>query len=435
MKADGSPEKEFFVSMITKDIGLKRAILDLVDNSVDSFYGSKKKKKEIRIHIDSKSDKFSISDNGHGITPAIAKKYAFRFGRPSNDTLTESGIGLFGIGMKRAIFKIGKKFVLSTTSAEGSVSLDVDINNWLKKKDDWSFENLQVNKQKVSRTGTTIEINQINKEIRDEFSKNKFVDELYDEISKAHSWHIGKGLIISINDLVVEPINFQIKNSKKITPEIKKFNIDGVDVTLIVGVGGDSMEDKRYQEAGWYIFCNHRLVVEADSTYKTGWGDGIPKMHPNFGWFRGYIFLESENPELIPWNTTKTGLDLDNSLYKSLKRNHMIPAAKKILTLCREATKERRDFLAERIKDTPLVNELEKSKEISLVKLDQSENKDFTYPRFDLKKISKSIQRICFDAPSKKVEYAMKLTGAASFAELGKASFNYFYIRECEEDE
>src|SRR5262245_49152521 len=32
---DASPTKDFFISMLIKDIGTSRAILDLVDNSVD----------------------------------------------------------------------------------------------------------------------------------------------------------------------------------------------------------------------------------------------------------------------------------------------------------------------------------------------------------------------------------------------------------------
>src|SRR5262249_16590676 len=73
---------------------------------------------------------------------------------------------------------------------------------------------------------------------------------------------------------------------------------------------------QREQDAGWYIFCNNRLLIAADRTALTGWGNGLPVYHPQYRQFRGYAYLDSENSQLLPWNTTKTGVDTDSRVWR-----------------------------------------------------------------------------------------------------------------------
>ena len=83
-RIQADPTKEFFIGMLTKDIPLTRAIIDLVDNSVDGA---------LRLHPDNNYEglwvdiklngrEFIIEDNCGGIPLEIAQRYAFRFGRP-----------------------------------------------------------------------------------------------------------------------------------------------------------------------------------------------------------------------------------------------------------------------------------------------------------------------------------------------------------------
>ena len=71
------------------------------------------------------------------------------------------------------------------------------------------------------------------------------------------------------------------------------------------------------------MFCNGRMVLGADQTITTGWGEGgektIPKYHNQFATFRGYVFFDSDDGSLLPWNTTKTGVDLDSRLYRAVR--------------------------------------------------------------------------------------------------------------------
>ena len=96
---DAEPTKDFFVSMLTRDIDLKDAIVDLVDNSID---GARRMRPDqdfeglwIRLSFDldppaadgpdaatdGSAGAFVIEDNCGGMSLDVARKYAFRFGR------------------------------------------------------------------------------------------------------------------------------------------------------------------------------------------------------------------------------------------------------------------------------------------------------------------------------------------------------------------
>ena len=81
-----SPTKELFIYMLTRDIPLIRAILDLVDNSVDGATRTQSGDdySNFWIRIKCSKDRFSISDNCGGISVTLARDYAFRFGRPKD---------------------------------------------------------------------------------------------------------------------------------------------------------------------------------------------------------------------------------------------------------------------------------------------------------------------------------------------------------------
>ena len=104
-KVKADPSKDFFISMLVKDITLRDAIGDLVDNAVDAIKAKASNPEalddyEISINLD--IDSFTIKDNGFGMEVDIARKYAFNFGKSHERKLTKKSIGQFGIGMKRA---------------------------------------------------------------------------------------------------------------------------------------------------------------------------------------------------------------------------------------------------------------------------------------------------------------------------------------------
>lgn len=138
-----SPTKEFFVNMLVRDILLKQAIIELIDNSIDGARNIRKNNQYLGLYIRVGFDKnkFTIEDNCGGIPLDVAANYAFRFGRPktveNSDTETT---GIFGIGMKRALFKIGNNFSIHSITKTTEFQLNLDVKEWLKKDDnDWDF--------------------------------------------------------------------------------------------------------------------------------------------------------------------------------------------------------------------------------------------------------------------------------------------------------
>ena len=164
---DASPTKEFFIYMITRDIQTNAAIVELVDNAID---GAKRLRKDgnyegLKIEVTFDKDRFIIKDNCGGIDIETATKYAFKFGRPT-ERENQQGYytGIFGIGMKRALFKLGRKFkIISTTSTEHFV-VDIDVDDWIK-KEEWQFDmyDIQENQEyPEEQWGTEIVIEELN---------------------------------------------------------------------------------------------------------------------------------------------------------------------------------------------------------------------------------------------------------------------------------
>ena len=61
------------------------------------------------------------------------------------------------------------------------------------------------------------------------------------------------------------------------------------------------------------MLCNDRTILVADRTDKTGWDT---KFHTEFNGFVGYASFVGPDPALLPWNTTKTDVDLNNRAYR-----------------------------------------------------------------------------------------------------------------------
>ena len=95
MKVVAEPTKDFFIHMLTRDIGLSRSILDLVDNCVDGALRVRGDDRfdDLHVALQVGVDRFSIKDNCGGIPLDVARKYAFRFGRPREAEPIKHSIG------------------------------------------------------------------------------------------------------------------------------------------------------------------------------------------------------------------------------------------------------------------------------------------------------------------------------------------------------
>lgn len=332
----GGPTKRFFVSMLTRDIQLSDALLDLIDNSVDGATRQLKGKVhkpdaykgfEARLTLSSKS--FDITDNCGGI-PRDAIDDAFLLGRPRLDKDKHlPTIGMYGIGMKRAIFKMGMEAVVESYADDGAHAVTYD-QKWLDPdNEEWD---LPIERIKNSRRkGVTIVVPTLKPEIARQFGNEQFQNDLRNKISEHFGYLMQKGFAIRVNDELVRQRTLQLYTtdiSKKNGIRPYDFEADEDEVTTRVTVGFyrplASLEDVDEaaerpigsEQAGISVICNDRLILENDTSMKTGWGDGgVPKYHPQFRGIAGFIVFSTNAPEKLPISTTKRDLDVGADVY------------------------------------------------------------------------------------------------------------------------
>lgn len=264
---DASPTKEFFIYMITRDIQTNAAIVELVDNAID---GAKRLRKDgnyegLKIEVTFDKDRFIIKDNCGGIDIETATKYAFKFGRPT-ERENQQGYytGIFGIGMKRALFKLGRKFkIISTTSTEHFV-VDIDVDDWIK-KEEWQFDmyDIQENQEyPEEQWGTEIVIEELNSEQKYNFMSKVFENQLHSYIEKYRSVETEKGLQIILNSQVINFFKEQLIETDEIRTYKNYIEDETGKIRIVAGIShyGDP------EKAGWYIMCNGRMVVFADKS-------------------------------------------------------------------------------------------------------------------------------------------------------------------------
>ena len=81
---------------------------------------------------------------------------------------------------------------------------------------------------------------------------------------------------------------------------------------------GEARDFQEGGDAGWYVFCNDRLLLSAERTALTGWGSPAAAYHPQYRQFRGYVYLDADDAGLLPWNTTKTAVDCDSPVWRDV---------------------------------------------------------------------------------------------------------------------
>lgn len=432
-----SPTKEFFVNMLVRDILLKQAIIELIDNSIDGARNIRKNNQYsgLQITVNFDDSKFVIEDNCGGIPLDIAANYAFRFGRPktveSSDTETT---GIFGIGMKRALFKIGNNFSIHSTTKTTEFQLNLNVKEWLNKDDsDWDFnfsayeDNMNNSEEKL---GTKIEVTDLNLEIAAELSSPEFEQEVIEHIQRRVGLDIAYGIVIIVNEKTLVGNNISLIDNEEIKPIKEEYEDGEIKVKILSGIA--PREGKTYppEKAGWYIYCNGRLVVAADKTSLTTWKDMENKssgivFHNNYAGFRGIVYFSSKHPEMLPWNTTKTGLDETSLVYLRAREKmlEIFKIVKNMLDDIRKNTENKDDGIEETIakmQGTEMtienVNKVEENRVVSIRNVSVT-----TIPNVTIN----------YKKPKEEVEELKKVLGVKSYREVGEKTFEYYRDAEC----
>jgi len=338
------PAKRFFVEMLTRDIELKDSLLDLLDNCIDGVMREKSESLgdpqpyagyEARIAFSREG--FSISDNCGGIPKGVALERAFRLGRPDRETDKDiPTVGVYGIGMKRAIFKMGREAVISSCTDECSYNVNIS-SDWIEDDSTWVLPINEVERTQA-RTGVTVSVTELYPGVARLFSdETAFENDLIKSISAYYGNIILKGFDVYVNDKKVAPTgsSFILSQSsfdtgEGIAPYVYTGELNGVSIELVVGFYRNLPTDEEQEDslagrpsteqAGWTIICNDRVVLYADKTKVTGWGEaGVPQYHTQFVSIAGVINFKANDAAMLPITTTKRGIDGNSDLYLSVK--------------------------------------------------------------------------------------------------------------------
>jgi len=338
-----TPTKRFFVEMFTRDIDLEDAVLDLLDNCVDGALRMKGYHPDdeqpydgYQASLEFSKDIFRITDNCGGIPESLIES-AFRLGRPFGDKIDANlpTVGMYGIGMKRAIFKIRRECTIETRTDKSGFRIMIP-EGWFYKEDDWKLpiERIPVEAKNI---GTQITVRKLLPSVAHSFgSSSGFSEEFGPKVSQIYSVLMEKGFSVAVNKKNVAPTPITFKTSDfaaiseehgGIAPYLFEGKVGGVDVELACGFYTPFSEDSddeatafKIDEAGWTVICNDRVVLHKDKTILTGWGDGTPNYHPQFRQIAGVVIFSSKDPKLLPLTTTKRGIEASSEVYLRVRQ-------------------------------------------------------------------------------------------------------------------
>lgn len=336
---EAGPSKRFFVEMLPRDISLEHAVLDLVDNSLDGAIrqrineirlGKSDPYKDLFCKLTFSADSFEITDNCGGI-PDDRIDAALKLGRddPNIDS-DKPTIGMYGIGMKRSIFKIGADSTVTSRSATSTIKVNYD-RHWMDPgNSNWTLDLNETAPEQGSK-GVTIIANELWPNISRTFASKSFFDDLVRTISRYYAYVIEKGFSIIVNGKTVAPLPIEFRFQDGVVSPFYFEAMSGkVSIKVIVGLFRKlTREDEREEaiasndgleagslKAGITVVCNDRVITYADTTSITGWGMGnVPRYHPQFRAIAGIMIFESDDARTLPVSTTKGALDLDDGAY------------------------------------------------------------------------------------------------------------------------
>jgi len=442
------PTKKLFIDILTQDLSISECILDLLDNSVDSYTRNNiNEKRDIQLNFD--KNELILFDNCGGIDKEKLKNEVFRFG--AKDFLNHMPtIGVYGIGLKRSIFKLGEITIFETDDGKDYCKLRIDVEDWKNKKDKKGNEvwNLPLTETSSSKLGngekpyTKITIEELRYETKETFS-SEFESKLKNTIKIYYSRYIQNDKIdFFVNAERQYGFEIKVKASDDFKPVKVEEEYKGVEIKIFCWL--DLKEEqlqkrlgKEHGHQGWNIFMNERLVIFDDTSEETGWREGghpfLPKFHPIYNQFRGVVLLNTNDPSKLPINTAKTGFNKEKEVYEYLLKL-MIKVARPFI-----------DFLSDKYNNQK--EEIDEKEEKLFVSIDKDSKDetgiveasiDDTTTKYQSAFIPPAIaprpiipqSRISYYKPKSKVEIMKQILKVRTNYEVGEKTFDSFWESE-----
>lgn len=432
MVVSARPTKAFFVDMITRDLGIVDCILDLIDNAVDQAVRDRKCDVTrsltanrtpkalygIKVTVRCAGDEIEISDNCSGISTSDARSRVFQFGGHAQDeTARLGGLSVYGIGMKRAFFKLGRLATMVSRTRKERFRLDLDVDKWLAAGDEnWDLEFSELGKNEKPGSGTKVTVQRLNEPIKVRVGNSDFIRDLRARIAAVYALFIKAGLTIEVNrEAVPLALPTFATLPKQLTNARKTFRFEKVSVLILASV--TPREDR--VPRGWYIVCNGRVVLDADKSRITGWGEALPQWHTKFGHFVGYVSFSSTDLLALPWTTTKQAVVFDSAVYQAALAEMQVQA-RPILTFLSKM------YPTELEEDLPRRKLLQQAAEVTIDALPRKETSfavKLPRPKADAALVNIQYRKTRKDVA--RAREALK-SGAIPASKVGELTFEYF---------
>lgn len=311
---DGTPEKRMFWSIIS-DYGLRTGICELVDNALDLWrHSGRKRGLQIDIQLDTDSQLITINDNAGG----IEKKDLRLLVAPGGSTNSPDAevIGIFGVGSKRAGIALGEQIEIRTRyGSQQSHQIDI-TRDWLE-SEDWNLAAYEI--PNIAKNTTSVEISKLRKPISDED-----VQKMKHHLSETYCWFLLDGCQISVNGENLEASSFDNWSfPKAYPPNCSRFDVEiagkgKVKAAITSGLINDRIPDA--ENYGVYFYCNHRLILKELRSREVGYfistEAGVP--HPDASLCRTIVDLQGP-AELMPWNSSKSDINLTHPVFEAIR--------------------------------------------------------------------------------------------------------------------
>jgi hypothetical protein len=428
--------------MLTRDITIADCILDLIDNSLDSAWKTiggaehsieqSDKLSSFNIDITLDPNLFRIVDDCGGMPIEAAEGYAFNFGAEEGAQEREYSVGVYGIGMKRALFKIAQTISVKSTHGQGknaiSFEVPISVEAWLSERSgDWVFEIIDA--EALESPGVDITATDLNPDVSSTFSDPAFAVSLRKTIAEDYMLAFQHGISMSVNGVSVVPDEMTLMTGDDFVPMRSEYTDGEATVTVIAGMrfappedADDPQSTRTQRPSGWTVLCNGRAVLKNDTTSLSGWGQGLPKWHPQYAGFAGYVLFSSPDPSALPMTTTKRSVDASRGIYK------------RALDRMSRPTRVWIDYTNSRKSRTEEAEQYEST--TRPVTLDKIEAREETkLPALVSEK--EQIANIAYARPVKQVRALAAALGAKSlnYRAVGIASFERAYSELVDEDE
>lgn len=438
LTADASPEKRLFISLITRDIPLVAAFLDLIDNSINAavepfsdrlqtaedyltLFNDDSVQPTVDIHLTIDSEHVQIQDNAGGISAVTARDHVFKFGRSTDESHASDRLSVYGIGMKRAVFKLGNRINIISDHQSQGFELKLNVKEWAKVTEQpWTFAISSRTAAIVGQTGTKIVVKELYDDTKRRLSDGVFTGQLKDAIAKTYAFYLARFVNIHVNGEKIEGVSIEIgKNHAS-----DDFKVGDVSCAVTAGIGipqGGTFRDK---SSGWFVFCNGRTVISADKATLTGWGAGtagLPIYQPKHRAFVGTVFFVSRDAEALPWNTTKSGINEDSAIWQEAKRVMAAVGRQVVSFLDGRYTDDGTEVTSADLKSAA-------GESVSVIRAAVSHKSTFTPPKSPAPKVVK----IQYDALVTDVKKISDHLGRRSMSgvDVGRYTFEYFLRNE-----